>query len=95
MVHAMKMGWMKPTEPKKDEADDDEPKFYMLWEKDDQVSTTLYLNDSNAFSRMKFQPLVLLWFNFVIYLHYTKLRYAWMSLRQRANCGNCEECSST
>lgn len=31
MVHAIKMGWMKPKKPK-----DKEPKFYMLWDSDDK-----------------------------------------------------------
>ncbi len=37
MVHAIKMGWMKPTEKKKDDPDDPDKKtFYMLWKTDDQ-----------------------------------------------------------
>ena len=40
MVHAIKMGWMKPKTEKKDdeeENEDDMQNFYMLWNKDDQV----------------------------------------------------------
>ncbi|XP_076373402.1 ribosome biogenesis protein bop1 isoform X2 [Tachypleus tridentatus] len=33
MVHAIKMGWIKPVPPR-----DDSQKFYMLWDKDDQTS---------------------------------------------------------
>ena len=36
MVHAIKMGWMKPRPAKKSE-EDDSPKYYMLWQTDDQV----------------------------------------------------------
>ncbi|XP_022254241.1 ribosome biogenesis protein bop1-like [Limulus polyphemus] len=32
MVHAIKMGWIKPRPPQ-----DDSQKFYMLWDKDDQA----------------------------------------------------------
>ena len=35
MVHAIKMGWMQPRPAKK--TDDDSPKYYMLWQTDDQV----------------------------------------------------------
>ncbi|XP_052818042.1 ribosome biogenesis protein bop1-like [Mya arenaria] len=37
MVHALKMGWMKPSKPddEKDEEEDDEPNFYMIWNDDD------------------------------------------------------------
>lgn len=34
MVHAIKMGWMKPREQKKQS---EEPKFYMLWQTDEGV----------------------------------------------------------
>jgi BOP1NT (NUC169) domain. len=34
MVHAIKMGWMKPREQKKQSQ---EPKFYMLWQTDEGV----------------------------------------------------------
>ena len=38
MVHAIKMGWMKPRPAKKTEAEDESKrKFYMLWQTDDQV----------------------------------------------------------
>ena len=38
MVHAIKMGWMKPRPAKKAEAEDESKrKFYMLWQTDDQV----------------------------------------------------------
>ena len=37
MVHAIKMGWMKPTQKKTDDPDDPDKKiFYMLWKTDDQ-----------------------------------------------------------
>lgn len=36
MVHALKMGWMKPNSEKKEE--DDEPKYYQLWKDDEEVS---------------------------------------------------------
>ena len=36
MVHAIKMGWMKPR-PVRKTAEDDSPKYYMLWQTDDQV----------------------------------------------------------
>lgn len=34
MVHAIKMGWMKPQEEKKESH---EPKFFMLWQTDEGV----------------------------------------------------------
>ncbi|XP_056008764.1 ribosome biogenesis protein bop1-A-like [Ostrea edulis] len=34
MVHALKMGWMKPTKPKTEE--EEEPNFYMLWKEEDE-----------------------------------------------------------
>ena len=40
MVHAIKMGWMKPVEQKKPKTDPDDPDaktFYMMWKTDDQV----------------------------------------------------------
>ena len=36
MVHAIKMGWMKPRPAKKSD-EDDAPKYFMLWQTDDQV----------------------------------------------------------
>ena len=44
MVHAIKMGWMKPTSKVKEDPDDpDKKSFYMLWKTDDQVEGTLFL----------------------------------------------------
>ena len=38
MVHAIKMGWMKPTSQVKEDPDDpDKKSFYMLWKTDDQI----------------------------------------------------------
>ena len=37
IVHAMKMGWIKPKPPTEDE-EEDEPKFYHLWENESEVS---------------------------------------------------------
>lgn len=38
MVHAIKMGWMKPTSKVKEDPDDPDKKtFYMMWKTDDQV----------------------------------------------------------
>ena len=38
MVHAIKMGWMKPTSKVKEDPDDPDKKtFYMLWKTDDQI----------------------------------------------------------
>ena len=37
MVHAIKMGWMKPRPVKKGEEEDETKKYYMLWQSDDQV----------------------------------------------------------
>ena len=39
MVHAIKMGWMKPQQEKRKE--EDQPKFYMLWNNDEQVNIGL------------------------------------------------------
>ena len=39
MVHAIKMGWMKPRQDKKE--DDNSKKFYMLWHTDDQVEESI------------------------------------------------------
>ena len=36
MVHAIKMGWMKPR-PAEKSKEEDGPKYYMLWQTDDQV----------------------------------------------------------
>ena len=47
MVHAIKMGWMKPTSKVKEDPDDPDKKtFYMLWKTDDQIEgseTILFL----------------------------------------------------
>ena len=39
MVHAIKMGWMKPREekPSDDEDEDEEPKYYQLWDDENEV----------------------------------------------------------
>ena len=43
MVHAIKMGWMKPTSKVKEDPDDpDKKSFYMLWKTDDQVEGTIF-----------------------------------------------------
>ena len=39
MVHALKMGWMKPT--KKQTEEEEEKNFYMLWKDDEEVSLSL------------------------------------------------------
>merc|ERR1719270_498788 len=42
MVHAIKMGWMKPRPAKKNETEDESKrKFYMLWQTDDQVEEAM------------------------------------------------------
>jgi len=42
MVHAIKMGWMKPRPAKKSEKEEAEgPKYYMLWQTDDQVEEAM------------------------------------------------------
>ncbi|XP_064610704.1 ribosome biogenesis protein bop1-like [Liolophura sinensis] len=38
MVHALKMGWMKPSSEKKEE--DNEPKYYQLWKDDEETEIT-------------------------------------------------------
>ncbi|KAK2149681.1 hypothetical protein LSH36_442g03132 [Paralvinella palmiformis] len=43
MVHAIKMGWMKPQQEKRKE--EDQPKFYMLWNNDEQVNIGLTISD--------------------------------------------------
>lgn len=35
ILHAIKMGWMQPRKPKA--LEDDEPKYYNLWEAEDNV----------------------------------------------------------
>jgi hypothetical protein len=46
MVHAIKMGWMKPSktdeEKDKEEEEEDEPNFYMIWKDEDEVSKFLW-----------------------------------------------------
>ncbi|XP_060594341.1 ribosome biogenesis protein bop1-B-like [Ruditapes philippinarum] len=41
MVHALKMGWMKPSktdeEKDKEEEEEDEPNFYMIWKDEDET----------------------------------------------------------
>ena len=42
MVHAIKMGWMKPRPAKKADGEADTgPKYYMLWQTDDQVEEAM------------------------------------------------------
>lgn len=41
MVHALKMGWMKPTKAKREE--EKEENFYMLWKEDEEVLDYQYL----------------------------------------------------
>lgn len=38
MVHAIKMGWVKPELKKEETEDPDDRKYYLLWGKDDDVS---------------------------------------------------------
>lgn len=50
MVHAIKMGWMKPRPAKKTEAEDESKrKFYMLWQTDDQVKRKRFVQIFKAF----------------------------------------------
>ena len=41
IVHALKMGWVKPRQPDKDSEDEDDDdersKYFDLWSKDDEV----------------------------------------------------------
>merc|ERR1719481_963814 len=41
MVHAIKMGWMKPRPSAAAKKDEDNRKYYMLWQTDDQVDDNL------------------------------------------------------
>jgi len=41
MVHAIKMGWMKPRPAKGTSADDEKKRYYMLWQTDDQVEENM------------------------------------------------------
>merc|ERR1719300_606862 len=41
MVHAIKMGWMKPRPSAKTEEESTGPKYYMLWQTDDQVDSEM------------------------------------------------------
>ena len=53
MVHAIKMGWMKPRPAKKNETEDESKrKFYMLWQTDDQVIAGLK-NIHNSFQKVE------------------------------------------
>ena len=36
-VHALKMGWMKPTPKEEDKEEEDAPNYYMLWKEDEEV----------------------------------------------------------
>ena len=37
-VHALKMGWMKPTPKEEDKEEEDTPNYYMLWKEDEEVN---------------------------------------------------------
>jgi len=41
MVHAIKMGWMKPKPASSKQDKDTGPKYYMLWQTDDQVDNVM------------------------------------------------------
>jgi ribosome biogenesis protein ERB1 len=41
MVHAIKMGWMKPRPATQTKTEDAASKYYMLWQTDDQVESTM------------------------------------------------------
>jgi len=41
MVHAIKMGWMKPRPAENTKTEDPGHKYYMLWQTDDQVDSTM------------------------------------------------------
>eukprot|EP00092_Neocalanus_flemingeri_P102351 GFUD01130913.1.p1 GENE.GFUD01130913.1~~GFUD01130913.1.p1 ORF type:complete len:738 (+),score=256.86 GFUD01130913.1:69-2282(+) len=41
MVHAIKMGWMKPRPAADTKTDESGPKYHMLWQTDDQVDSTM------------------------------------------------------
>jgi len=41
MVHAIKMGWMKPRPAQNIKTEDAGQKYYMLWQTDDQVDSTM------------------------------------------------------
>ena len=54
MVHAIKMGWMKPRPAKKNETEDESKrKFYMLWQTDDQVRRRLKRTLIIPFKRLR------------------------------------------
>jgi ribosome biogenesis protein ERB1 len=40
MVHAIKMGWMKPR-PVRSAEEEEKKRFYMLWQTDDQVEENM------------------------------------------------------
>jgi len=44
MVHALKMGWMKPEAQKK-KATEAQPAYYMLWNSDDQAEQIRRIHD--------------------------------------------------
>eukprot|EP00092_Neocalanus_flemingeri_P020014 GFUD01021674.1.p1 GENE.GFUD01021674.1~~GFUD01021674.1.p1 ORF type:complete len:737 (-),score=262.84 GFUD01021674.1:103-2313(-) len=41
MVHAIKMGWMKPRPAVNTKTEESGPKYHMLWQTDDQVDSTM------------------------------------------------------
>jgi len=51
MVHAIKMGWMKPRQVKTE--DDETKKFYMLWQTDDQADDMRRVHDPIPAPKMK------------------------------------------
>ena len=52
MVHAIKMGWMKPRQTKTKD-DEDDKKFYMLWQTDDQADNMRRVHDPIPAPKMK------------------------------------------
>ncbi|KAK2188830.1 hypothetical protein NP493_122g03038 [Ridgeia piscesae] len=52
IVHAMKMGWIKPKPPTEDE-EDDEPKFYNLWENENESEINKRFNQHIPAPKMR------------------------------------------
>lgn len=47
MVHALKMGWMKPSKPLEErDEEEEESSFYMIWNDDEEVT---YKTDSKIY----------------------------------------------
>jgi ribosome biogenesis protein ERB1 len=67
LVHAIKMGWIKPWKAQSDSTEEPEQQYYALWEKEKEEVGS-HFEDWEVQGKRLYGQVLLLYFNFCIYI---------------------------